>query len=63
MTILNIIALALVIIGGLNWLLVGAFKWDLVAAIFGGRETVLARTVYIIVGIAALYSITFFSLF
>ncbi|PMD69830.1 DUF378 domain-containing protein [Companilactobacillus nuruki] len=62
MRILDIIALCLTIIGGLNWLLVGAFKWDLVAAISNGRETPLARTIYVIVGLCALYSLKFFTL-
>lgn len=45
--------LPLLIIGGLNWGLVGAFHFDLVANIFG-PETLLARLVYIVVGMAAL---------
>ena len=48
------IALVLVIIGGLNWGLVGALNFDLVAAIFGGFS-VLSRIVYILVGVAAIY--------
>lgn len=50
------IALVLVIIGGLNWGLVGAFKFDLVAAIFGSMN-IVSRIIYILVGIAALYMI------
>ena len=49
-------ALVLVIIGGLNWLLVGLFGFDLVASIFG-EESTLARIIYIIVGLATLYLI------
>ena len=63
MRILNIIAMALLIIGGLNWLLVGAFNFDLVAAIFGGNPGTysgLSRIIYIIVGLAALYGLTLF---
>lgn len=52
------IALALVIVGGLNWGLVGAFSFDLVAAIFGVMST-LSRVVYILVGLAALYIAVF----
>lgn len=48
------ICLALLIIGGLNWGLVGLFSFDLVAWLFGGSATVLSRIVYIIVGLAAL---------
>lgn len=51
---LNIIALVLVIIGALNWLLVGLFTFDLVAAIFG-TLTALSRIVYILVGIAGIW--------
>ncbi len=51
---LDWIALILTIIGGLNWGLVGAFKFDLVAAIFGSLSAV-ARIVYILVGLSAIY--------
>jgi uncharacterized protein len=60
---LNMIALALLIIGGLNWLLVGLFSFDLVAAIFGGEvgpRSTLSRVIYVIVGLAALYGLTLF---
>jgi hypothetical protein len=56
MTTMNWIALILLIIGGLNWLLVGLFEFDLVAALFG-EMTVLARIVYILVGVAAIYAL------
>ena len=58
---LDIIALTLIIIGAVNWGLVGFFQFDLVAAIFGGMETIGARVVYALVGIAALYGISFFN--
>lgn len=51
---LNWLAILLLVIGGLNWLLVGAFEIDLVATIFG-EMTPVARAVYIAVGIAAIY--------
>lgn len=57
---LNMVALALIIIGGLNWGLVGLFQFDLVAAIFGGADAALARIVYILVGLAAIYAIYLF---
>lgn len=57
---LNTIALLLLIIGGLNWLLVGLFEWDLVGGLFGGMDSVIARIVYVIVGLAAIYSIRLF---
>jgi len=53
------LALLLVIIGALNWLLVGLFQWDLVASLFGGQDSFLSRTIYTLVGIAGLYAITF----
>lgn len=53
---LDVIAAILVIIGGLNWGLVGIFNFDLVAAIFGAMSG-LTRVVYILVGVAALYQI------
>jgi uncharacterized membrane protein YuzA (DUF378 family) len=53
---LDWIALILIIIGGLNWGLVGAFKFDLVAAIFGSLSAV-ARIVYILVGLSAIYTL------
>ncbi|WP_409288166.1 DUF378 domain-containing protein [Peribacillus sp. SCS-37] len=59
---LNTIALILLIVGGLNWLLVGLFQFDLVAAIFGGQDSVLARIVYVIVGLCAIYSLKFLPL-
>ncbi len=52
------LALILVIIGGLNWLLVGLFQYDLVAGIFGGASTLASRIVYSLVGVSALYSIS-----
>ena len=57
---LDWIALILLIVGGLNWGLVGLFKFDLVAAIFGSIP-VLQNIVYILVGVAAIYSIYFLS--
>ncbi len=54
---LNLITLLLIIIGGINWLLVGLFQFDLVAAIFGGQDAPLSRIVYILVGLSALWQI------
>jgi len=50
------LALILVIIGALNWGLVGFFNWDLVAAIFGNMS-MLSRIIYALVGIAGVYMI------
>jgi len=52
------IALILVIVGALNWLLVGLFSLDLVAAVFGGPHSWLSRIVYSLVGLAGIYSIS-----
>lgn len=54
MSVFSRIALALVIIGGLNWGLIGFFHFDLVATIFGGQGAFLSRVVYGLVGIGAL---------
>lgn len=53
---LNIVTLALIVIGGLNWGLVGLFDFNLVAAIFG-VESVLSRLIYILVGLSAAWQI------
>jgi len=53
------LSLILVIIGALNWLLVGLFQFDLVATLFGGRDALLSRIIYTIVGIAGVYCISF----
>jgi len=49
------ILLALVIIGAINWGLIGLFQFDLVAAIFGGQAAALSRVVYTLVGISGLF--------
>ena len=54
---LNLVTLALVIIGGINWGLVGIAQFDLVAAIFGGQDALLARVVYVLVGLSAIWQI------
>ena len=56
MKVLYYIALTLVIIGALNWLLIGLFSFDLVATLFGNMS-VFSRFVYVLVGIAGIISI------
>jgi uncharacterized membrane protein YuzA (DUF378 family) len=56
MRVVNVIALVLILIGGLNWGLVGFFDYNLVDAIFGEGSGV-ARVVYAVVGVAALYKV------
>ena len=53
---INTITLILLIVGGLNWGLVGLLDFDLVAAIFGEMSTV-SRIVYVLVGLSALWQI------
>ena len=55
---MDTIALILSIIGSLNWGLVGTFKFDLVAWIFGGQAAVISRIIYTLVGLAGLWCIT-----
>jgi uncharacterized membrane protein YuzA (DUF378 family) len=57
---LNILAWILVIIGAINWGLVGFFGWNLVDAIFGAGS-VVSRIIYALVGLAGLWSIMLFS--
>ena len=56
---MDTIALILSIIGSLNWGLVGIFKFDLVAWLFGGQCSVFSRIIYTIVGLAGLWCISF----
>ncbi len=53
------LALVLVIIGAINWGLLGLFRFDLVAALFGGQTAMLSRIIYSLIGLAGLYAITF----
>ena len=55
---LDTISLLLVIIGAVNWLLVGVFQFDLVAWLFGGQGAVISRILYTIIGAAGLWSIS-----
>jgi len=58
MMIMDRIALTLSIIGGLNWGLVGLFRFDLVAYICGGQTTVVSRVIYTLVGLASIWCIS-----
>ena len=55
----NKIALLLVIIGALNWGLIGIFSFDLVASIFGGQDALLSRVIYTLVGLSGIWCISF----
>jgi len=52
---MDILAAVLLVVGGLNWGLWGAFEFDLVATIFGGNTAMLSKIIYVVVGLAALY--------
>ena len=52
------IALVLVIIGAINWGLIGVFQFDLVSYIFGGQGALISRIIYTIVGAAGLWCIS-----
>ncbi|MBP3656441.1 MAG: DUF378 domain-containing protein [Clostridia bacterium] len=52
------LSLALVIIGAINWGLVGLFQFDLIAFLFGGQASLISRVLYTVVGAAGLWSIS-----
>ena len=58
MMIMNKIALAIAIIGTLNWGLVGLFSFDLVAWLCGGAGTIVARIIYVAVALAGIWCIS-----
>jgi len=53
---LHMISFTLLTIGGLNWLLVGLFSWD-ISALLGGMDAIIPKIIYILVGLAAIYEI------
>lgn len=57
MDFLDKIALTIVIIGAVNWGSIGIFKFDIVAALFGGAGSALSRIIFTIVGLAGLWTI------
>ena len=56
--IMDRIALALAVIGGINWGSVGLFRFDIVAWLFGGQTATASRVVYTLVGLAALWCVS-----
>lgn len=58
MNVLQKIALVLIIIGALNWLLIGVFDFNLVSFVFDNMSTVVSRIIYIIVGLAGIVAIS-----
>lgn len=59
MKVLDSIALFLVIIGAINWGLIGMFQFDLVLSIFGNMS-VITRVIYALIGLSGLYTISFY---
>ncbi len=53
---LHMVTFTLLLIGGLNWLLVGLLKWD-VGMLFGGQMATVSRVIYVLVGLSALYEL------
>ena len=56
--ILKRIALGLIIVGAINWGLIGFLNFDLVAFIFNGQQSILSRIIYALVGLSGLYALT-----
>ncbi|WP_330638318.1 DUF378 domain-containing protein [Anaeropeptidivorans aminofermentans] len=54
------IFLTIIIIGAINWGLVGFFQFDLIARLFGGMSSIISRALYAIVGIAGIYCLTLY---
>lgn len=59
MKVLDYVILVLVIIGAINWGLIGFFRFDLVATIFGNM-TAMSRIIYALVGLSGLYAVSYF---
>ena len=57
---LDKLALFILLVGGINWGLVGLFEFDLVAWLFGGSASIISRIVYILVALSALWCISLF---
>ena len=55
---LDKIALFLLIVGGINWGLIGIFQFDLVAFLFGGSAAIISRIIYVLVAISAIWCIS-----
>jgi len=55
---IDTISLLLVIVGAVNWLLVGIFQFDIVAWLFGGQAALLSRIIYSVIGVAGLWCIS-----
>ncbi len=58
MSVIDKIALTILVIGGINWGSIGLFRFDIVAWMFGGQAAIISRIVYAVVGLAALWCIS-----
>ena len=56
---MNKLALILIIVGALNWGLVGIFQFDLVAWLFGGTGAIISRIIYTVIALAGIWAISF----
>ncbi len=54
-------ALTVIIIGAINWGLIGIFQYDLIAVLFGGMSSLISRIIYGLVGLCGLYALTIYS--
>lgn len=52
----HMVTFTLLVIGGLNWLAVGLFNWD-IGTLFGGMDQVVSRVIYVLVGLSAIYEV------
>jgi uncharacterized membrane protein YuzA (DUF378 family) len=53
-------ALTLVIVGAVNWGLIGLFKFDLIATVLGGQESFISRIIYVLIALAGLFCISLY---
>lgn len=53
---LHMLTFLLMVVGGLNWLMVGLFQWE-VADLFGGQSDMISRAIYVVVGLATVYEL------
>lgn len=53
---MHMVTFTLLVIGGLNWLAVGLFNWD-IGALFGGMDQAVSRVIYVLVGLSAIYEV------
>ncbi len=56
---LNTLTFILLVVGGLNWLFLGLFNWE-IGQIFGGQGAVVSRIIYILVGLSAIYQLAMY---